>query len=283
MKNNIISGIFLIAFVLQGAISLAGEAVIEAKDLFKIMNSKDVVIVSAQSPEEYQKVHIKNAVHVYHKDLYNKSGVKSMLLPESELAGILGNKGISNTQTIVVYDQGTGKYAGRLYWILKYMGCQDVKILNGQLKAWMAARKPITKNPTASKKVEFKATPSKALLATLTDVKSGSNVIVDVRSAAEYNGTEGDTDKKGHIPGAVNIEYKNVLNEDGSFKTADEIKAAFSKAGVGTDKNIILYCTSSVRAGIVFAALTEIVGLSNVKVYDGAFYEWEAKGNPIEK
>ena len=110
-------------------------------------------------------------------------------------------------------------------------------------------------------------------------------VLLDVRSADEFAGT--DTDKNitryGHIPGAVNLEFKAVVNDDGTIKSKEEIVAAMSGAGVTSDKEVILYCASSVRAGVVFAALKDIAGFPNVKVYDGAFYEWQSVAeNPVE-
>lgn len=260
----------------------ASTDIIQSKELFKIMNSSDVVIISAQKADEYQKVHVKNAVHINHKDLYKSDGPKYMLKSPADLATIFGEKGISNSKTIVIYDQGTGKYSGRLYWIFKYLGCEDVRVLDGQLKAWMAARKPITKNPTTIQKTTFTPNVKSSEIATMADVKSGSYVVIDVRAAAEYNGTEGDTPRKGHIPGAKNIEYKEFLNEDITLKSAEEINAIMKSIGATSDKGVILYCTSSVRAGIVYAALKSVAGYTNVKVYDGAFYEWEAKGNKIE-
>lgn len=282
MKKIFISIGIIALFLLNGTMAIASNDIILSKDLFKIMNNKDVVIVSAQKESEYQKVHIKNAVFINHKDLYNADGIQSMLKPSSDIAKMLGDKGISNTSTIVVYDQGTGKYAGRLYWILKYMGCNDVKILDGQLKAWMGARKPITKNPTSVSKLMFTANVNKSILATMADVKSDNFLLLDVRSAAEFIGTEGETERKGHIPGAKNMEYKEVLTDAGAFKSKEEIQAVTTKVGLSTDKPVILYCTSSVRAGIVFAAFTDILGYTKVKVYDGAFYEWEASTNKVE-
>lgn len=283
MKKTYVKLILFNLFLLAVTSIIAGDGIIQTKDLFKIMNNKDVVIVSAQKSTEYQKTHIKNAIHVNHKDLYKPDGVKSMLKPASEIAKILGDKGISNTSTIIVYDQSTGKYAGRLYWIFKYLGCEKVSILDGQLKAWMKARKPITKNPTPVKKVSFTPKINHTLIATINDVKSGKYLLLDVRPLAEFNGTEGETARKGHIPGAKNLEYKKVLSESGNFKSKEELIKLFSTPGLTQDKPVIIYCTSGVRAGIVYAALADILGYTKVKIYDGAFYEWEAKGNKVEK
>ncbi len=115
------------------------------------------------------------------------------------------------------------------------------------------------------------------------DVQAKKAVLIDARGAAEFNGTDdGKLARKGHIPGAVNIEFSQVLT-NGKLKSKSEIEAIFKKVGATKDKEIILYCETSVRAGILFFALSE-AGYTKVKVYDGAFNEWIATAsNDVEK
>ncbi|MCK5703583.1 MAG: hypothetical protein KAI29_20640, partial [Cyclobacteriaceae bacterium] len=107
-----------------------GQDIISAQELAKIIKKDNVVLVSARTASDYKKVHITGAVHINHTDLYNEVPVKNMLKNPGEIATILGSKGISESKTIVLYDDGTGKYSGRLYWILSYLGAKDVKILD---------------------------------------------------------------------------------------------------------------------------------------------------------
>ena len=210
-----------------------------------------------------------------------------MLKPDAEIAKILGEAGISNDMPLILYDEGSGKNSGRVYWILKYMGASDVKVLNGQMKVWKMKRKPVTDSIPSVKKTTFIPNTDNSILADMSDVKAAienpNAVIVDVRSPEEYTGIAETELRKGHVPGAVNIEFSEVLNHRSELKTKDEILALFQAKGVSPDKEVILYCETSVRAGIVFLALKSVAGFPDVKVYDGAYLEWQATAsNPVE-
>jgi len=274
MKTKLFISILVAIFALP---MLSGaQDLIEVKELAKKLKDKNTIIVSCRKVADYKKVHIAGAVNVWHKDLYKAGEVKDMIKSPEDLAKIFGSKGISEAKSIVLYDGGSSKYSGRVYWILKYLGVKDVKILNGHMDAWRKGRKPVTKNPTKVKPASFKPTVNMAGYASMADVKATKGVLVDVRDAGEFNGTEGKTKKFGHLPGAINFEFKKVTNADGTIKSKEQLAKLFNGAGITSDKEIILYCASSVRAGIVFLALTSIMDYKNVKVYDGAFYEWEA-------
>jgi thiosulfate/3-mercaptopyruvate sulfurtransferase len=274
----------VLAFALLiSANMVVGQDLISAQELAKIVKNDDVVLVSARTTSDYKKVHITGAVHINHTDLYNEGPVKNMLKSPAEIATILGENGISESKKIVLYDDGTGKYAGRLYWILSYLGAKDVRILDGHMDAWKAARKPVTKNPTSVKAVTFTPKPDKLKIATMAEVKSGNALLVDARSPEEYNGASATELRKGHIPGAINIEFKNIMDAKGKIKPAAELQKIFSAAGVTKDKPVILYCESGVRAGIIYFALTSVLNYAQVKVYDGAYLEWQANSaNKVE-
>ncbi len=266
-----ISSVFLVFVFIFSSININAQDLISAKELALKIKKKECVVIFAGKPDKYKKAHIKGAINIYYKDLNSSSFGK--LKSSSAIAAILGGKGVSNTASIVVYDGGKGKYAGRMYWVLKYLGAKNVKILNGGYKAWFAARKPFTKETTTLTKTTFTPKLVYGYIAKLKDVKSGAYLIVDVRSAEEY---KGQTEKSlgGHIPGAVNFHFKNVLDAKGKFKSKEELARAFKAAGITSDKKIILYCKTSVRAGIVFFVLKSILKYPNVKVYDGALNEW---------
>ena len=180
----------------------------------------------------------------------------------------------------------TGVSAGRMYWILKYLGAKDVKLLDGQMKAWRRARKPVTKDVKEFAPTKFTPTVDNSIIATMQYVKDhleDKNVLlVDVRSKEEYDGQKGKAKRKGHIPGAIHFEYKNVI-DNGVVKPKADIEKALNAAGITPDKEIILYCETSARAGIVYLVLKDILGYPKVRVYDGAFYEWAAdQSNPVE-
>jgi len=272
--------LILIVFVcFLGMQMTFAQDIISVKEFLKIKKDPNVVLVSARKPADYKKVHIAGAININHKDLY-KATPKSTLKSSAEIAKILGEKGLSNTNTIVLYDNGSGKYSGRLYWILKYLGAKDVKLLDGHMKAWRMARKPVTKNPANRKATTFAVNLNKGAITNIAQVKKAStnaaSIIVDVRSADEFKGIKESKLPKGHIPSAINLEFKKVLTSKGKLKSKEELQALFTAAGVSKDKEVILYCESSVRAGIVYLALTTALDYPNVKVYDGALFEWTA-------
>ena len=287
MKNIKILSSFIIAFLFFVPTLIAQGDFISAKEFSTLIKDKNTKVISAQKLKNYQTSHITGSVHVYHKDLYKSSGPEGMLLSTSALASYFGKKGISSTNTIIIYDDGKNKYSSRVYWVLKYLGAKNVKLLHKDMKAWRSARIPLTKSVSKPKAATFTAHVNKSLIVNTAWVKShltdANVVIIDARHITEYNGTSEKPVSKGHIPGAVNIEWKKMINENGSIKSTDELKKIFAAKGVTSGKTIVVYCATSVRAGIEYVALKSILKFPNVKVYDGAYNEWESLGNKLEK
>ena len=245
------------------------QDIISAAEAKKLANDKSTVIVSTRTAEDYAKVHIRNAVNVDINALASTEDPKGILKSPAEVAKLLGEKGIDPSKKIIIYDTGSNKGAGRLYWILKYLGFNDVKVLDGHMQAWRTARGPVTNAATPVKAVTFTPTVNAKIFADKAYVKSKLNsaAVVDVRDDTEWG--------EGHIQGAIHFEYKNVINEDGTLKSKAELETLFNNAGITKNKEVILYCATSVRAGIVFLALTSVLDYPNVKVYDGAYNEWK--------
>lgn len=283
MKSIIIA----LSIILVSGFTYAQDLV-NPKDAVKLLSNKGVVIIDCNPIDEYAKVHITNSVNIWHEDLYAKgTGIEGVLKKGEELSKFFGTKGVSNNSTILLYDAGSNKYSGRLYWILKYLGATDVKIINGGMGEWQKNRLPVTKAPGKLAPANFQFNPNVAILANIPQVKNAQSnpkvILVDVRDQGEFKGTEGNAKRKGHIPGAINFEYKNVQNANGVLKSKEELEKIFIASGIAPDKEVILYCTTSVRAGVVFMALKSILNYPNVKVYDGAYNEWEADpANPVK-
>jgi len=278
MKKSTVSKVLLVILIL--VIQIAHAGIISPKELAKIVNDKDVIIISARKTADYDKVHIPGAVNLWHNDLYKAGEIKGLLKSPDEIVKILGSKGISKTSRIIIYDGGQNTFSGRLYWILMYLGCENVDLLNGQMKMWRKARKPVTKKATEVSSTTFVASLDEGMIASKAYVKAhkddASIVLVDVRSKEEYDGQTGQIERKGHIPGTVHFDYKNVLNEDGTLKSKVDLEKITKDVGITPDKEIILHCETSVRAGIVYLALTSILDFPKVTVYDGALYEWSS-------
>lgn len=263
--------LFSIILFIVFSISAFAQDMISAAEAKKLVNNKNVVIVSTRPAEDYAKVHIRNAVNINVEDLASKTDPKGVLKSPAEVAKALGEKGIDPSKKIVIYDTGSNKSAGRLYWILKYLGFNDVKVLDGHINSWRAARGPVTNAATPITPATFTPAVNSKIFADYSYVKSkmGSAVLVDVRDDSEF--------AEGTIKGSVHFEYKKVINEDGTLKSKEELEKMFNEAGIVKSKEVILYCATSVRSGIVFLALTTVLDYPNVKVYDGAYNEWKLK------
>jgi thiosulfate/3-mercaptopyruvate sulfurtransferase len=268
--------------ILIGAILFFGFSNVIAQDLISVdallkeEKNPSLVILSAETDTEYNKVHIRNAVNVPYNSLHKTGNIEGLLISPQEIAKMLGDKGITENSMIVVYDEGSGKYAGRMYHTLKYMGAKNVKMLDGGLEAWKAQRKPITKNPTVVKAAKFNPTINNAIMATIQEVNVAAGnskvALIDARAKGEFDGKE--EGSKGHLPSALNIEYKELLDAKGMFKPKAELEKIYSSKGITKDKTVILYCATGVRAGAHFLALTSILGYPNVKVYEGGYNEF---------
>lgn len=279
-KMKTLKNIFTLIVGLIYAQVAFGADLIEAADLAKIMKDENVVVISAQSASSYGDFHITGSISIPPAILVNNEPLPYILKDVADLEQILGAKGVSQTNQIIVYDEGSYKYSGRLYWTLKYLGATDVKILNGGIEAWKAIRKPVTGTATTRKASTFTANVQEQYAVNLDEVKKATidknYVIIDARSEAEYKGTDETDLRKGHIINAVHIDYVDVIAANGALKSAEELTALYTAKGVTPDKTVIIYCKTSVRAAIEFAALNSVLGYKNVKVYDGAFVEWSS-------
>lgn len=282
MKKLFFACIAIIAF---GFTTIAQD-LISVADLSAKLKDPNVVVVSAELETEYAKVHINNAVNVSYKSLEKKGGVEGLLNTPDELAKIFGSNGVSEKKTIVVYDEGAGKYASRLYWTLKYLGAPNVKVLDGGLVAWKAGRKPVTKNPSNVEAETFTPAVNKAIYADMKEVQAAAGnakvILVDLRENVEFSGKD-PKNNKGRIPGSINVDHTTLMAANSTYKTKAELEKIFTAAGATKDKTIILVCPTGVRAGKGFVALKSILGYPNVKVYEGGVNEWAASSNKLDK
>jgi thiosulfate/3-mercaptopyruvate sulfurtransferase len=192
----------------------------------------------------------------------------------------IGDLGIDRGSKVVVYDSSSAKDAARIWWILRYWGVEDVRLLNGGWMGWKAAGLPIEadKPPAATPKI-FRATPQAKRLATkgqlLDALKDKGLQIVDARSQAEFCGIDKQKNKRaGAIPGAKQLEWIDLLDKKTQrFKTADQLRALFQKTGIGLEKPTVTHCQSGGRASVMVFAM-ELMGATEVSNYYASWGEW---------
>ncbi|TCP57614.1 thiosulfate/3-mercaptopyruvate sulfurtransferase [Tumebacillus sp. BK434] len=236
----------------------------------------------------YQQGHLPGAVYFdLERDLSApkaEHGGRHPLPDAMLLAAKLGAQGIGNGHHIVAYDDQGGAMASRFWWLLKYLGHERVSVLNGSYTAWKAAGHPVTAEAAPVSKTEFIAHSQTDFLVHMNEVRTKlgdpGTVLIDSREAVRYQGLQEPIDPvAGHIPGAVNHFWKDSLQEDGTWKTADEQRERF--ADIDPDKEVIVYCGSGVTATPNILALQE-AGHRKVRLYLGSWSDWcSYPENPI--
>jgi thiosulfate/3-mercaptopyruvate sulfurtransferase len=173
-------------------------------------------------------------------------------------------------------DEGSNKYNSRVWWILKSLGAADVSILHFNMDQFAAARIPLTATPASGKATTFTVAESTFKACTADDVKNRGEaaVLLDAREKDEFAGADAAKKSKGHIPGAVWMNFKEVLTPAGAYKSKDEIVAAAAKFGATPEKTVIVYCNSGVKASVLFVAMKESAGFQNVQYYAGSYADW---------
>jgi thiosulfate/3-mercaptopyruvate sulfurtransferase len=217
------------------------------------------------------------------------------ILALADYEKLLAESGIGKNTTVVLYGDNDNWFAAWAFWQMKIYGHGDVRILNGGRKKWIAEGRTLVKDTVLRKRALYKSTllnqDLRALLPQVkAAVKSKTSALVDVRSPEEFTGKmlappglPETCQRGGHIPGARNIPWGLACNADGTFKTADELRALYVKQGITPDKEVIAYCRIGERSSHSWFVLKHLLGYPNVKNYDGSWTEWgNLVGVPIE-
>jgi thiosulfate/3-mercaptopyruvate sulfurtransferase len=244
----------------------------------------------------YDQGHIPGAVGFnWQKELQDQ--VVRAPLSHAHLEALLGQAGVSNDTTIILYGDNNNWFAAWALWILKYYGHKDVRLLNGGRAKWLAEKREVTTQipeyPHTTYHAERPQTEIRALRDQVLALLGNADMaLVDVRSPGEYSGQllapanlpqEG-AQRGGHIPGAANVPWSMAVREDGTFKTAEDLRALYEGKGVTADKEIVAYCRIGERSSHTWFVLHYLLGYPNVRNYDGSWTEWGSLiGVPIEK
>lgn len=239
----------------------------------------DARVSDPRLPIGYRVSHIPNALPFdLNRDMYEMTPHGLRLQTADAIAASLGERGIANDSIIVVYDENTGPLAGSVYWLLKYLGHADVRVLNGGWHAWRNANAPTTQDTPQYAPAVHAARVDEEQRCTAEWIQENSAradvVLLDTRTDSEYY--------MGHIPGAVNLSYDAAIDlTTQTLKDAAALRAQFEKLGATPAKEIVVYCRSGARSAHTFMTL-HALGYPRVRNYKGSMMDWELGGLPLE-
>jgi thiosulfate/3-mercaptopyruvate sulfurtransferase len=253
---------------------------------------KVVVVEVDEDTAAYDKNHIRNAIRIdWKKDLQDP--VRRDFVSKEQFEALLSDRGVANDSTVVLYGGNNNWFASYAYWYFKLYGHQDVKLLDGRKKWELDSRDLVEEVPTRAA-TSYTAQQQDASIRAFRDeavAAIGVKNLVDVRSPDEFSGKllapahlpQEQSQRPGHIPTAKNIPWSKSANDDGTFKSDDELTELYQGEGVDLAKDTIAYCRIGERSAHTWFVLHELLGQQNVKNYDGSWTEYGSLvGVPIE-
>ena len=243
------------------------------------LDDEAVVVVDVRDAWEYDGIgHVPGAVNVPFDALRSSGGPEGMLPAREDWSALLSEAGVESGDTLVAYDDTHGVFAARFLVTALYYGHEDVRLLDGDYSAWVrdheASSDPVDVAPTHYDAGEPDSDVFVDAAAVAAAAEDENAVLVDTREPGEF--------EEGHIPGAVNVDWKALVDDESrGLKARDDVEALLADRGVTRDRRVVLYCNTARRISHTFVVLGWL-GFPDVAFYEGSLTEWEAAGRPIE-
>ena len=253
-------------------------------------DSKARVVEVDVDTTQYEQGHVPNAI-AWNWQSQLQDGVRRDLIGKKDFEELLSASGIANDTTVVFYGDNNNWFAAWAFWQLKYYGHGDARIMNGGRKKWLEEKRPLSKDAPTIPRAAYKAKdPNENIRARrnliFDHIGKGDLNLVDVRSPDEFTGKiiapPGMTEtaqRGGHIPGATNIPWSKAVNDDGTFRSVEELKQLYEGSGIHRDRETVAYCRIGERSSHTWFVLKYLLVYDKVRNYDGSWTEW---GNLIE-
>jgi thiosulfate/3-mercaptopyruvate sulfurtransferase len=270
------------------------DALVEADWVQAHLDDPTVVLVEVdEDTTAYEKNHIRGAVRIdWKRDLQDP--VRRDFVSKQQFETLLSSKGIANDDTVVLYGGNNNWFAAYAYWYFTLYGHADVKLLDGGRKKWeLDSRELVSDVPERPATTYVAGEPDPSIRAHRDDVLAaiGRDNLIDVRSPDEYAGRllapahlpQEQSQRPGHVPTAASIPWSKAANDDGTFKSDDALRKLYEDAGVDLSKDTIAYCRIGERSAHTWFALHELLGVPNVRNYDGSWTEYGSLvGVPVQ-
>ena len=247
------------------------------------LSDGDLLIVCTGNREQYLRSHIPGAVHLDVSTLnFGEPPVKGLLPPIDQLETTFSRLGLTDQTHVVAYDDEATTSAARLFWVLEAVGHKRVSFLDGGLAGWQALELPLESGEVTGKPVSWRGTLDDTVItgheAILThiengDVEHGRVRILDSRAPEEYQGLKSASERKGRIPGAVNLNWLDTIGDDRMLKSPASLEAALAALGIDPGSDVIVHCQTHQRSSHSFMMLRSL-GYSRVRGYPGSWSEW---------
>ena len=273
------------------------DVLVETDWLEANLDNDGIAIIEVdEDTEAYEKGHIPNAIAInWETELHDPT--RRDFVSREGLARLLGQKGVSSNDTIVLYSGNNNWFAAYAYWLFKYRGVENAKLLNGGRKKWELESRLLVQDVPQRSATTFELGPEHPEFRIFRDdvlrrAETGGAAWVDVRSPEEYRGEllapphlpQEQAQVPGHIPGAANITWSKTVRDDGSFKPPDELRELYETEGITSGKDVVAYCRIGERSSHSWFVLRELLGFEDVKNYDGSWTEYGSLvGAPVER
>jgi len=261
------------------------DVLVTAQWVGEHLDDPQVVLIEVdEDTSAYDRSHIRGAIKLdWTTDLQDQ--VRRDFVNKEQFEALLSEKGVSNDSTVVLYGGNNNWFAAYAYWYFKLYGHQDVKLLDGGRKKWELDARELTDEPVKREPTSYSAQDQDLSIRAFRDevVEAiGTQNLVDVRSPDEFAGRllapahlpQEQAQRAGHVPTAASVPWSKAANDDGTFKSNEELKAIYEEAGVDFSKDTIAYCRIGERSSHTWFALQELLGSPNVKNYDGSWTEY---------
>jgi len=243
------------------------------------LGQRGIVMVDPRRPMKYLSGHLPGAINL---PAYRAFGDDGNLLPPDRLAELIGGAGLGDGAAPVIYDSPEGQNAAMLSWILAYLGREDVHLMDAFYEQWQREGREVFYRPVEARPAPFSFHANPAIRATLAQVREARGVqLIDFRSREEFIGERDLDNHPGHIPGAINLIWRDLGDSPASLlKPADAIARLLATAGINPNVPVIAYCRGGPRAALGYLAL-KLLGY-DVRLFDGSWAQWARAGLPAE-